>query len=381
MQIQLITTHIMAALLPFLIFLFIRRLKGYRNYRAVKKRFWEIQRSTNLRRINVSKSAPISAPPNIILLGEALPSILQVISTSREMGLFDYIHDQKKITMKQIERFLNFPSRVIRTLTDVLLAAGILRFDGQYFSLPQQTQIYLLKTSPFAVHLPSPVLNRRLKTILNDDGISRFIKKWKKGKAIRPEYWAIKQHAYSFPLGFALAQKKILSDCSRVLDVAGGSGAVCIALAFHYPEMKLQIIELPGSIKIIERLIKQYHVEDQIHYTGMNMFTRDWPSGFDAVLFTNILHDWGEEDCLFLLKKAFQSLNQGGKVLIQEALLNEKCPGPLWTSSWALTMMLTTRGRQFRFKELKSLLEKTGFTDIASQPLLGYYSTVIGYKK
>jgi len=61
-------------------------------------------------------------------------------------------------------------------------------------------------------------------------------------------------------------------------------------------------------------------------------------------------------------------------------LLHEDEPGPLWTASWSVAMLLFTYGRQFRFSELKQILETAGFADVQAHPLLGYYSSVVGIK-
>jgi hypothetical protein len=100
----------------------------------------------------------------------------------------------------------------------------------------------------------------------------------------------------------------------------------------------------------------------------------------DAVLFTNIFHDWELLRCQVLAEKAFASLKPGGRIFLQEALLDDDQPGPLWTASFSLSLALNTFGRQYRLSELRPVLEKAGFLGIEVRPLLGYYSTITGYK-
>jgi hypothetical protein len=110
------------------------------------------------------------------------------------------------------------------------------------------------------------------------------------------------------------------------------------------------------------------------------MFGADWPRGYDAVLFTNIYHDWKLEDCYQLTTKTHQSLKPGGKILIQEALIDEDRSGPLWIMHWSLAMILFTQGRQIKGSQVKNILEDCGFNDVTIGPVYNYYSTVSAFK-
>jgi acetylserotonin N-methyltransferase len=43
-------------------------------------------------------------------------------------------------------------------------------------------------------------------------------------------------------------------------------------------------------------------------------------------------------------------------------------------------MLLATQGQQFTFEELRSILERAGFSNIETMPTYGYYSITTGYK-
>jgi SAM-dependent methyltransferase len=246
--------------------------------------------------------------------------------------------------------------------------------------LTDHARLYLLDDSPFALLLPPPVMSRRVLDLLRHSSAGHSGSHWSRGQVENPEYWAVKQHAFSFPLGFALARTGMIAGNATILDVAGGAGSFCIGLAYSLQEAKMQIIELPGSIAVAERLIASYQLSDRIHCLGLDMFSGEWPAEMDAVLFTNILHDWDRERCQVLAEKAYHCLKPGGRIFIQEALLDENQPGPLWVASLSMSVALHTFGRQFRFKELEELLQKAGFDEITLHPLLGYYSTITGVR-
>lgn len=45
-----------------------------------------------------------------------------------------------------------------------------------------------------------------------------------------------------------------------------------------------------------------------------------------------------------------------------------------------MLMLLGTRGKQYRFGELRSILESAGFGDVSATHSRGYYSLVTGRK-
>jgi hypothetical protein len=74
------------------------------------------------------------------------------------------------------------------------------------------------------------------------------------------------------------------------------------------------------------------------------------------------------------------TLAPGGVVLIQESLLEEDRPGPLWTAHFSLMMALDMEGRQLRPSQLRELLVEAGFVDVRVVPLLGYTRTTIAVR-
>ncbi len=377
---SLIVTHLLAAILPLLFITIYRRWSRNRRLRQFGKAFWERQNPEGLK---ILKALDVPAiPPPFNFMGEVECRQTQLILTGAciEMGVVEFMIQNQPVSEKDLSTFLDLDERSTKAIIELLLASDILKQETNGYRLTPRAHVYLHPKSAFLEFIPPFIHPKRFYQMLKKGKARRTIQKWQQGRAVTPERWAVQQHSYSFPLGFALAQKHILGNQDTVLDVAGGSGAICIALAMEYPELELTLIELPKSLAITKRMLKQYQLTNRIQCVGMNMFTDNWPQGMDAVIFSNIFHDWDYARCRQLAQKAFQSLNPGGKIILIEALLNEKAPGPLWTAHWSLSMAMFMEGKQFRGSELTHLLETERFTDIVIEPLLGYYSVIIGRK-
>jgi len=375
----IILSYFAAAIIPIILFLISFRLRKRIRFKKNLTAFWSRQSTESLKKIRFGDLQKMPEPLNFITEMESLQTTIQTISLSVELGLIDFIRKNPGIKYKQIKEYLNFSPRPIHALIEILLASEVIKqYEDSYF-LTERAILYLLKESPFFQQLPPPFIGRRFLKIARSGVVKGTINKWSKGKTSLPENWAMQQHQYSFPLGFALYDLGLIKG-KNIVDIAGGTGAVCIALALKDPSFELKLIELLASIDIAKKMIARYELSDRIKCIGMDMFKNDWPDNIDSLLFTNIFHDWDDDHCNILATKAFNALCPGGVILIQEALFYDSKPGPLWTAHWSMAMALFMQGRQFHSSELKKIVEDAGFIQIQIHSLLGYYSTVIGVK-
>ena len=68
-------------------------------------------------------------------------------------------------------------------------------------------------------------------------------------------------------------------------------------------------------------------------------------------------------------------------MILHEMLYDDCKAGPFSTAAMNINMLLQYEaGRQYSGRELSSMLEEAGFTDIDVRATFGYYSIVIGRK-
>lgn len=188
-------------------------------------------------------------------------------------------------------------------------------------------------------------------------------------------------NANSLAAALALARQPALGSVRALLDVGGGSGIFPIEMAKVWPNLRATVLEISPVCVEADQYIAAGGVSDRVKTQAMNMFTGDWPKGHDAVLLSNVLHDWPEDTCEMLVTKAFKALEPGGRILIHEMLMDDDGCGPLPVAAFSLMMLLITKGRQFSLPDIRTFLERAGFRRIeAWQTGGGYYSLVSGYK-
>lgn len=189
-----------------------------------------------------------------------------------------------------------------------------------------------------------------------------------------------KMHSHGFPAAVALARGDAFRNIRSLLDIGGGSGSYSIALAASHQNLRCTVAELPQVCPITQQYIDSFGLTDRVRTLPLNMFKDRWPREQDAILFSDILHDWERSRCLWLLKNSYEHLPSGGQIFLHEALLEDDKVGPLTANAYSLAMLLVTKGQQFTAGELEAMLAEAGFTNITSAPSHGYYSLVCGYK-
>ncbi len=379
---SLIFTHLAAALAPLVLFWAWRYVRAVFRERQFIADFWRSQTLESLETSRILEADTLPVPLGLVEDLWAAKGTIQALSLCVEVGLFEFLQSNSDADAEQLASFIDLPVRLVQASIEVLLAAGVLQVKEERYELTPAARHYLLKESPlFDFWLPPLAPGRRTLANIKSRLPRRSSEKWSAGKGHMQRRWAIGMHRISFPLGFALHRTGLVPDTGKVLDVAGGAGSVCIALALKNPSLHLHMLELAGSVKVAERLISQYQLCGRVQCRVADMFQEQWPGGTDVVLFTNIFHDWDDERCHLLARKAFGTLGRGGKIILQEALLHDERPGPLWTANFSVTMALGMQGRQFRGSELVSLLREVGFSSIRIHPLLGHYSAVVGVRE
>ncbi|KAL1547947.1 caffeate O-methyltransferase [Salvia divinorum] len=103
-------------------------------------------------------------------------------------------------------------------------------------------------------------------------------------------------------------------DIDTLVDVGGGTGALLNIIISNNPSIKGVNYDLP-------HVIKQTPSYSGIEHVGGDMFV-SVPKG-DAILMKNVLHNWGDTECVKILRNCKEALAKTGKVIIVENVLLE----------------------------------------------------------
>jgi SAM-dependent methyltransferase len=179
-----------------------------------------------------------------------------------------------------------------------------------------------------------------------------------------PEFrrrFALAMHERSRQLAQPTVQTmRLSSSARRFLDLGGGPGSYSIALAKRYPHLKGVVFD--QDITMARKMITQRKLGARLQTRAGSLLKDDFGEGYDAILISNVIHVFNEQENLSLLQRARQALNPGGKVFIVEFFLDSTRTQPTKSAVFSVLMYLfTATGRCYSWSEAEGWLEKLNF--------------------
>ncbi len=167
----------------------------------------------------------------------------------------------------------------------------------------------------------------------------------------------------------------------RMLDVGGGSGAYSIAFAQANTRLRADILDLPTVCAIARKHIEQSGLSERVKTRAGDLRTDPLGEGYDLVLVSAICHMLSPAENLELLRKCCNALRAGGRVVVQDFILEADKTAPKSAALFALNMLVgTPAGSTYSAKEYASWLEQAGFRETRHIRLPGPSGLIIGEK-
>ena len=214
------------------------------------------------------------------------------------------------------------------------------------------------------------------------------------GSAARPAEWerghmsqeaaegiATFMHAHSQGPALGAARQPVFGTLTRLMDVGCGSGVYGIEIARAHPGLKVTLMDLKEMATEAQKFVDRADMGAQVTTAGVNMFTEEWPRDADGHFFSNVFHDWSDETCRLLARRSFEALPSGGRIFLNEILMDDEGTGPFPAAAFSLLMLVGTLGKQYSLAEFRAILESAGFIDVqAERTGGGHYSLVSAVK-
>ncbi|HEY3357316.1 MAG TPA: methyltransferase [Polyangia bacterium] len=158
----------------------------------------------------------------------------------------------------------------------------------------------------------------------------------------------------------------------RLLDVGGGSGAYAIAFAQASPSLRAEIFDLPTVTPIARGHIAAAGLADRVTTRDGDLRQDDLGGGHDLVLISAICHMLDPAQNQDLLRRVHAALQPGGRVVIQDHVLDADRTSPRAGALFAVNMLVGTQaGGTYSEDEYTAWLTGAGFTDVRRVKLPG----------
>ena len=144
------------------------------------------------------------------------------------------------------------------------------------------------------------------------------------------------------------------SGFRTIAGIGGGHGHLLRDILDTVPTATGVLFELPHVIAEVADL-----ASERLTLQAGDFF-RDALPTCDAYLLMEIIHDWGDEESVAILRTVRQAAAPGAKVLVIEAIIPDD-PGPAWAKMLDIHMLTLLGGRQRTQPEYAALLSRAGF--------------------
>jgi SAM-dependent methyltransferase len=167
----------------------------------------------------------------------------------------------------------------------------------------------------------------------------------------------------------------------RLLDLGGGSGAYSIAFARAVPELRAELLDLPSVIPLTRDYLASARLADRITTRCGDLRTDRFGQNYDLILLSAICHMFSADENRDLLARAHAALAPGGRMVIQEFILDADKTSPRSAALFSLNMLVGTKaGASYSEPEYADWLRAAGFKDAQRVRLPGPTGLMIATK-
>jgi ubiquinone/menaquinone biosynthesis C-methylase UbiE len=323
----------------------------------------------------------------------------QTLSAAVELDLFTLLSREKSMTRPQMAKRLKIKEKPIRILLSGLTALGLIKKTNEIYQNTPLAEEFLSQDSERSM---APIV--RWQHHINYKPMFRFLDAMKANKNVGLEelpgpektlYGKLTRNPFlegvfqramqsiSVQANRDLAGHLDLSGVETLIDVGGGNGSNIISLAKANPHLKAGVFDSKTVCQIARENIKRNSLSDRLTTFTGECFKDNFPEGVDAIMFCHFFTIYSEEKNRQLLKKTYNALPKGGRVIIFNMMQRDDETGPLSTamgSPYFLTLA-TGEGMLYTWNEYKTWIKEAGFSEVQTQALPLDHGVITGIKR
>lgn len=322
----------------------------------------------------------------------------QTLSSAVQLRLFDILKVHPGLDRAGLRQRMELEEKPARILLLGCASLGLVEKKGQgYFNAPLVNEL-LTRNSPRSL-----VSLIEWQQFINYKPMAHFTEALQRNSNVGLEeisgkgatlYERLSSHprlenifqaamqSISVQANFALAEALDLSSTRHLVDVGGGNGSNLMALAKQHPSLRGTVFDSASVCDIAQGNIAAAGLSNRVSTHAGDCFRDAFPKDADAILFCHFFTIWSEEKNFALVKKAYDALPPGGRIVIFNMMQNDDETGPLTSamgSPYFLTLA-TGEGMLYTWAEYETWLRKAGFARVERQELPCDHGLIIGHK-
>ncbi|HEX3433319.1 MAG TPA: methyltransferase [Solirubrobacteraceae bacterium] len=337
-------------------------------------------------------SAPAVTPDQIMQLGLGFWGSKTLLSAV-ELGVFSTLANGPA-SAEELQSSLNLHTRGCRDFLDALVSLGMLERAPDGYGNTPASDLFLDRAKPSYVGGILEMANARLygfwgsltealrtgelQNEAKGGGEDMFATLYADQERLRGFLAAMT--GISVGAAVAIAQKFPWDRHKTFCDIGCAQGALPVHVALAHPHLTGVGFDLAPVQPVFEEFVAQSGVEDRVRFTAGDFFADPLPSA-DVLVMGHILHDWGVEDKLMLLRAAHEALPEGGALIVYDAVIDDDRRENAFGLLMSLNMLIETKaGFDYTGADCRAWMAEAGFRESYVEPLVGPDSMVVALK-
>lgn len=293
----------------------------------------------------------------------------KILLTAVRLDVFSAL-DGKPKTVGEVAGRIGAHEATLSLLLNALVAMRLLTKEGEVYANSSAAQTHLVRLSPqyigHLLQLHDAEWNNwgKLEDTIRTGKRSVDRHVFETDPELGGNVLAV-LHRIGQQSGPDFAKRLRLTGQVRMLDLGGGAGTNAIAFCQVYPELTATVFDLPATLRLTEKMVKDAGLESRIALFAGD-FNKDKLGGpYDIVLMSDILHYQPFDTNAALVSKVFTHLAPGGRLIIKDRFLDETGTGPAWTTAFAVHILVNTQqGGCYRTSDAIQWMTNAGFTSV-----------------
>ncbi len=286
----------------------------------------------------------------------------RVVLTANNYAIFEHLRSPK--TAAEVAAAIGTDPRATEILLDAVSALGLLGKTGAKYRNTATAKQFLLKDGPW---YQGDMLRHADSLWKSWSGLDEVVKTGLPNRTGSRDHESFIRAMHNNAVYRAQGVIEAVGPrgVKKALDLGGGPGTYSMELARR--GISVTLFDLPNTIDIAKKVVGEAGIRN-IEFKGGDFHLDDIGNGYDLVFISQIFHSLSEYECLALLSKSFKALNPGGRIAIQEFLLEKNRAFPVPGALFSVNMLVNTaEGRCYTPQEMKAWLTQTRFRGVKTK--------------
>ncbi|HOD13597.1 MAG TPA: methyltransferase [Spirochaetota bacterium] len=268
----------------------------------------------------------------------------RIILSAFELGVFTAIGNGM-VSAEEVARTIGAQPKSTERFLNALCAIGLLEKKDDFFFNTEVSSRYLMKGSGEYLSRIGHMLNLYRTWGTLTEAV-------RQGKSVTAReydetslaHFIEAMHYRAKKTADALVSHIPLEGVGRVLDVGGGSGVYSMAFARARDGLHADVFDLPKVTELARRYIAESGLANRIGTKSGDYNRDEFGTGYDLVFMSAIVHINSPAENRALVGRAFRALNPGGRIVIQDHIMEEDRTAPARGALFSLNMLVNTDG-------------------------------------